>query len=194
MSDLIKSEVGNTSLILEQAKELIENKIITKYVSPEKLALVMSIANTLGISLNIATQHIHDINGTITLSTICLANLAKKNGIDWEIIKDGEPVVDENGKTIDMITTIKFYRFNHSLNRIMENVFSFTMKEAVTAGLTSKDVWKKYPKAMLRSRCLASGIRFIAPDVIFATPYTTEEMKYVNGEADTIELSDIEIQ
>jgi hypothetical protein len=43
---------------------------------------------------------------------------------------------------------------------------SFTIEEANLAGLTGKDTWKKYPKAMLRARAIAALARAVYPDVL----------------------------
>lgn len=40
---------------------------------------------------------------------------------------------------------------------------TWTFEQAKKAGLTGKDNWKNYPRAMLRARCIAEGIRAIYP-------------------------------
>lgn len=40
---------------------------------------------------------------------------------------------------------------------------SWTFEQARKAGLTGKDNWKNYPRAMLRARCIAEGIRAVYP-------------------------------
>lgn len=42
-----------------------------------------------------------------------------------------------------------------------EHTETFTMKDAATAGLTGNPTWKKFPKAMLRSRCITAGLKSI---------------------------------
>lgn len=39
----------------------------------------------------------------------------------------------------------------------------WTIEQAKKIGLTSKDNWKNYPRAMLRARCIAEGVRAIYP-------------------------------
>ena len=39
----------------------------------------------------------------------------------------------------------------------------WTMKRAVAAGLGGRDMWKKYPRQMLRSRTVSEGIRTVCP-------------------------------
>ena len=40
---------------------------------------------------------------------------------------------------------------------------TWTFEQAKKAGLTGKDNWKNYPRAMLRARCIAEGIRAVYP-------------------------------
>lgn len=42
-----------------------------------------------------------------------------------------------------------------------EHTESFTMADARAAGLLGKDNWKKFPKAMLRSRCITAALKSI---------------------------------
>lgn len=39
----------------------------------------------------------------------------------------------------------------------------WTMERASRAGLAGKDNWKKWPRQMLRSRCISEGVRTVAP-------------------------------
>jgi hypothetical protein len=40
---------------------------------------------------------------------------------------------------------------------------TWTFEQATKAGLTGKDNWKNYPRAMLRARCIAEGVRAVYP-------------------------------
>jgi hypothetical protein len=42
----------------------------------------------------------------------------------------------------------------------------WTIDQARKAGLTNKDNWKNYPRAMLRARCIAEGVRAVYPGAI----------------------------
>jgi hypothetical protein len=50
------------------------------------------------------------------------------------------------------------------------------MEQAKRAGLATKDVWKQYPRAMLRARVVSEGIRTIFPGVLGGL-YTPEEVQ-----------------
>ena len=51
----------------------------------------------------------------------------------------------------------------------------WTFAQAQKAGLTGKDVWKQYPRAMLRARVVSEGIRTVYPGVAVGV-YTPEEI------------------
>jgi len=53
---------------------------------------------------------------------------------------------------------------------------SWTIAQADAAGLTRKDNWKKYPRAMLRARVISEGIRTVYPGVSVGV-YTPEEIQ-----------------
>lgn len=53
---------------------------------------------------------------------------------------------------------------------------SFTWEEAVTAGLSTRDNWKKYPKDMLRARAISRMARAKFPDAISGMSHTPEEL------------------
>lgn len=53
---------------------------------------------------------------------------------------------------------------------------TWTIAEARRIGLTGKDNWKNYPRAMLRSRCIGEGVRTIFPGSAQGH-YTVEEVQ-----------------
>lgn len=50
----------------------------------------------------------------------------------------------------------------------------WTMEDATRAGLAGKGIWKQFPKAMLRNRCLSEGIRSLWPAVLGGMYEATE--------------------
>lgn len=57
----------------------------------------------------------------------------------------------------------------------------FTVEDAKRAGLAGKDMWRTYPKAMLRARCISSGLRVCAPDIM-AGLYDPDELDGAPGD------------
>lgn len=75
-----------------------------------------------------------------------------------------------------------------------EHTESFTMQDARNAGLAGSDTYKKFPKAMLRSRVITAGLKSVGwegaignydPDEVQGTPLQAEpvqEVEYVKAE------------
>ena len=57
------------------------------------------------------------------------------------------------------------------------------MKRAVAAGLGGRDMWKKYPRQMLRSRTVSEGIRTVCP-MATSGMYVPEEVQDIVKEKD----------
>jgi hypothetical protein len=82
--------------------------------------------------------------------------------------------IKEHNDTVCCIVVLQRNTTSSPWEEIGES--SFSIKDAEKAGLTSKAVWKQYPRNMLFSRAISNALRWFAPDV-FSTPvYTPEEM------------------
>lgn len=62
---------------------------------------------------------------------------------------------------------------------------SWTFDQAKRAGLTNKDNWKNYPRAMLRARCIAEGVRAVYPAAIGGMMVSEEAQDIPVNEANT---------
>ena len=51
---------------------------------------------------------------------------------------------------------------------------TWDLKRAAAAGLAGRDMWKKYPRQMLRSRCVSEGIRTVCPLATSGMPVAEE--------------------
>jgi hypothetical protein len=63
--------------------------------------------------------------------------------------------------------------FSHPQGGSLRMVWTF--EQARKAGLTNKDNWKNYPRAMLRARCISEGVRTVFPGIAQGM-YTVEEV------------------
>lgn len=54
---------------------------------------------------------------------------------------------------------------------------SFSIEDANNAGLLNKDIWKKYPEAMLYNRAVSKLFRRLFADLAVGTGYTPEEVE-----------------
>ncbi len=69
---------------------------------------------------------------------------------------------------------------------------AWTIAQAKAAGLTGKEVWRQYPRAMLRARVISEGIRTVFPGVICGL-YTPEEaMDFDGGGVRQAEVIDVQ--
>lgn len=57
---------------------------------------------------------------------------------------------------------------------------AWTMKQAASIGLASKDNWKKYPRAMLKARVVSEGVRAVYPACILGHYAVEEVMDFDN--------------
>lgn len=72
----------------------------------------------------------------------------------------------------DQECEIAFYEGKEEIGRSR-----FTMEDANRAGLTTKAVWKQYPRNMLFNRAMSNGVRWYCPAVFAGVPvYTPEEL------------------
>lgn len=63
----------------------------------------------------------------------------------------------------------------------------FTWAEAQAAGVAGKDVWRKYPRAMLFARAMSQGARTYCADVFGGAPvYAAEELDGPTAAEDTV--------
>ena len=65
-------------------------------------------------------------------------------------------------------------RFSHPQGGSIE--ITWTFEQAKKIGLTNKDTWKQYPRAMLRARVISEGVRTVWPGAN-AGMYTVEEVQ-----------------
>lgn len=163
------------------ATTLLKSKILPDaYKTPEAVIATVIQGKELGLKAMTALQNIHFISGRPTLGVHAISALLRSKGIDSKTLKDMEPITNAEGVTVDYVTTIRFYRFSKTINAIIEEDSSFRWSDAVSAQLTGKDVWKKFPRNMLHSRAYSTGARRIAGDVLLGI-YETEEMASVAG-------------
>lgn len=57
-----------------------------------------------------------------------------------------------------------------------KSTFEFTIEDAAQAGLAQSVTWKKYPRALLKARCISEMARTIFPDALIGASYTPEEL------------------
>jgi hypothetical protein len=128
--------------------------------TPEQACALMLLSQAEGFHPVLAARDYHVIQGRPTLkSDAMLARYQQAGGkVEWP--KYENSVV--RGK------------FTHPSSGVVE--VEWTLEMARQAGLTTKDVWRQYPRAMLKSRVISEGVRVSYPGVCVGI-YTPEEVE-----------------
>ena len=87
--------------------------------------------------------------------------------------------------TNDVVTGL----FTHPQGGSLE--VSWTLHQAKSIGIASKDNWKNYPRAMLRARVISEGIRAVFPGCVVGV-YTPEEVQDFTPVQTTKYMGDVE--
>lgn len=89
------------------------------------------------------------VMGKVDLSATLMAALVKRDGrYNYRVVTN---TVNE--------CVIEFYEHGK-----LAYQSRYTIKDAETAGLVGKDMWKKYPRQMLYARCLSMGANIVCPE------------------------------
>jgi hypothetical protein len=125
----------------------------------EQALTLMALAQSEGIHPMTAVRDYHIIEGRPSLKAdTMLARFQQAGGrVEWLSLTD---------KKVEA-------RFTHP--QAGAATIDWTIERAQSAGLAGRNVWKAYPRAMLRSRVISEGVRTVYPGVI-AGVYTPEEI------------------
>lgn len=185
-NDLIPSD-ETWSRILKQAAVLVRSGLLPKAVNtPEKAAAIMLKGRELGIPPMEALSKLYVVNGDVTMAAEeMLVMIYRKHPNAY----------------------IKFVRSNSTACEIHAarqkggevTIFTYTIEDAIRAGLSKKDNWRCYPKQMLRWRTISDMAKTVFPDTLSATSHTPEELgaRYVisaQGLIDSVEPEVIEAE
>ena len=161
-----------------QATTLVKSGFLPKAVdTPEKALAIAMKGRELGLPMMQSITSIHVIDCKPTISAELMAALVHQR-VPGSVLRCIE--------TSDKICTYEAARPSDKILKM-----SFTWDEAVRAGVTNKDNWKKYPAAMLRARCCSAICRIVFPDAIMGC-YTPDELGAItNDEGEVVDVIDI---
>jgi len=147
--------------IEKMAVAIAKSKMFGMKTADEAFALML-IAQAEGMHPAIAARDYHVIQGRPTLKAdAMLARFQNAGGkVQWDVYTDAE------------VTGT----FSHPSGGSLKLTWTFAQAKAI--GLTAKDNWKNYPRAMLRARCISEGIRTVYPGCVVGT-YTAEELEEI---------------
>ena len=145
--------------IEKMAVAIAKSKMFGMKTADEAFALML-IAQAEGMHPAIAARDYHVIQGRPTLKAdAMLARFQTAGGkVSWDTYTDQE------------VTGT----FSHPAGGSLK--LTWTFAQAKSIGLTSKDNWRNYPRAMLRARVISEGIRTVYPGCVVGT-YTAEELE-----------------
>ncbi len=155
-------------------KEMAQMMIKTGFLpqglgSPEQVIFVIMKGKEMGMGPMQALQHIEVIQGKLCI---------KPEGMLAQVLKFCPQATIEYLQNDDQACKIRATKGNIS------NTFSFTIEDAAKAGLDKKENWKKYTRAMLRSRCVGEMCRSMFPETIQGLSYTPEEIENLSSKPD----------
>ena len=130
------------------------------FKNPEEAMAIMLLCQAESLHPAVAMRDYHVIQGRPALKAdAMLARFQQAGGsVHWKVYTDRE------------VTGT----FSHPQGGSLD--VTWTTEQAKKIGITTKDNWAKYPRAMLRARCLSEGIRAVYPGVVVGV-YTPEEVE-----------------
>ena len=139
---------------------LFKSRFFTDLQSAAQCVAKILAGRELGLAPMISISKIFIVNGKMAIQSEIMGDLIKRGDkYNYRIIQLDNQVCEleffENGKPVGKS--------------------KFTMQDAATAMLMTKDVWKKYPRNLLLGRALSNGARWYCPDAIHGA-YNYEEM------------------
>jgi len=162
-----------TALVpLNDIKEMAEVAAKSKmfgFKSPDEAMAIMLLCQAENLHPAIAMRDFHVIQGRRALKAdAMLARFQAAGGsVKWEEYTDER--VSGN--------------FSHPSGGSVTVTWTFEMARKI--GLTGKDNWKNYARAMLRARCISEGVRTVYPGCVTGL-YTPEEVETFKTPSPTI--------
>lgn len=141
------------------AEAMAKSKLFGMNDANQVLAL-MALCESEGLHPARAVAEYHIVQGRPALKAdAMLARFQRAGGkVQWEVYTDTEV----SGT------------FSHPQGGTLR--LTWTMEQAIKAKLTGKDVWRQYPRQMLRARCISEAVRSLYPGVAVGI-YTPEEVQ-----------------
>lgn len=142
--------------LLDMARQLAPAELLPKHLrgKPADLFLTLQLGRELGIAPMQSIRAIHVIEGKPTMSADLMGALCMARRDVCEYLRP-----------VELTSAVATYEAKR-IGWPQPMRLSFTIEDAQAAGLTGKDVWRKYPAAMLKSRALSAIVRAAFPDLM----------------------------
>jgi hypothetical protein len=177
----LQNEQSAWAVMLSQATALVKSGFLPKAVrTPDQALALMQTGRELGLGPMQSIRSIHVIEGKPTLAAELMAALVFRHL--------------PGAKLRVSVSTNQLCEVMAARPGDPETRFQFTLQDAQAAGLTGKGNWRTYPRAMLRSRCVAEACRAIFPDATMGL-YTPDELGGDEHEGATfVELKPVNLE
>lgn len=166
MTNTVLVEIDHVQKLSKElfASSLFESK------NPAQLFAKILAGKELGLEPIASITGINIVQGKPVLGANLIASLIARHPVyKYKVLKSD-----------DKICEIAVYEHNELVGSC-----SFTIQEAMGAGLINKDNWKKYPSDMLFARCISRAARRFAPGIFGGAPvYTPDEISDEHLELD----------
>lgn len=132
--------------VMQMAATLVKSRLTPKGIdTPEKAFYLIMKGRELGVPPIRSLERIHIIEGRTTMAAELMLELFKRRGGRSEWLDDPKDRT---------YAEIRLKAANGDVH-----IERFTLEDAKTAQLFGKDNWRKWPKAMMRARAIAAGLR-----------------------------------
>ncbi len=178
---------------MQYAQKLIESRLLPEAIkTPEQALIIIQKGRELGLGPMESFDSIDVIMGRPSLKPKSKLMLALNSGQVWtKTIKDWEDVTNDDGKVIDKVTTIRFFRRYGDV--INEEDVSFKYSEAAQMGYLSKSNWKSQPNIMAYWRTMSRGLDRVCPDLTRGMYMSDEVADFMNVDYNMTEDGEFKI-
>ena len=154
--------MGSLADKVEYAQHLASSALLPKQYQrqPANLLFAIEYADMLQLPPMAAITGIHVIEGKPSASSALISALVRRAGHRLRVKGNDQKAVAQIVRSDDPEFTFEV---------------EWTLERAKAAGLTGKDVWKKYPAAMLKARAISEVAREACEEAL-AGMYTPEEL------------------
>lgn len=146
--------------VREFAEIVLQSEMFKDVKSAAQAVVKIARGRELGLGPMESLSSLHVVEGKVTMSAQLMAALAQRAGFRYKVTE-----------LTDQICRLMWYDAEGEQLGPSE----FTMHDAHRAGLTKRQSWRKYPKAMLQARALAAGARLYAAAALLGV-YDPDEL------------------
>jgi hypothetical protein len=162
---------------LDEATTLARAAVASKLyavASPEAALMILLTGRDLGLTASQSFRAIYVVSGKPVVSSDAMVAAIRRSGLcaSWRVIES----------TVERCTIETLRQGESEPERE-----TFTLDDAKRAGLDRRDVWRAYPRDMLRHRAAAGLARRVYPDVVLGC-YAPGELEESQSSSPTVEV------